>query len=263
MNAENFPLVAVDIGNSRIKLGLFDSAAPVEHGKLPMPTRTFDLGPEASELDRIAAWIDAERVPQIGWWIGSVQRSVSSRLVQWLRERGVQRIVLLASTDLPLRVALERPDMVGIDRLLGAVSANVLRPQDTPAVIVDLGTAITVDLVAADGGFQGGAILPGIGLAAKALHEFTDLLPLLDMQSLAEPPPALGTNTVAAMKAGIYWGAIGGVRHLIELFAAGLPCAPQVFLTGGAAPAVARLIAPSAIYAPHLVLSGIALAARR
>jgi type III pantothenate kinase len=257
-------LVAVDVGNSRIKLGLFDAAAAdAKQPGLPVPTRTFDLGPEATELDRIAAWIGPERVPQLAWWIGSVQRTVSSRLVEWLRDRGVSQIVLLASADLPLKVALDRPDMVGIDRLLGAVSANVLRPRDTPAVVVDLGTAITVDLVAADGSFQGGAILPGIGLAAQALHEFTDLLPLLDMQSLAEPPPALGANTVSAMRAGIYWGAIGGVRHLIDLLAAGLPTTPQVFLTGGAAPAVARLVAPSAIYAPHLVLSGMALAARK
>jgi type III pantothenate kinase len=264
MSADNFPLVAVDVGNSRIKLALFDAAAadPDQPG-LPIPSATFDLGPEATQLDRIAEWIGAERVPQLAWRIGSVQRTVSSRLIEWLRNRGVSRIVLLASADLPLRVALERPDMVGIDRLLGAVAANVLRPQASPAVIVDLGTAITVDLVGADGSFQGGAILPGIGLASKALHEFTDLLPLLDMHSLAEPPAALGTNTVAAMRSGIYWGAIGGVRHLIELLAAGLSVAPQVFLTGGAAPAVANLVAPRAIYSPHLVLSGVALAARK
>jgi type III pantothenate kinase len=264
MSAENFPLVAVDVGNSRIKLGLFDeSAADASQPGLPTPSRTFDLGPEAAELDRIAEWIGPDRVSQMPWWIGSVQRTVSSRLVQWLRDHGVSQIVLLASADLPLRVALERPDMVGIDRLLGAVSANVLRPHDTPAVVIDLGTAITVDMIAADGSFQGGAILPGIGLAAKALHEFTDLLPLLDMHSLAEPPTALGTNTFSAMRAGIYWGAIGGVRHLVDLLSAGLPKAPQVFLTGGAAPAVARLVAHSAVYAPHLVLSGIALAARK
>src|SRR5271168_5266584 len=149
MSAANFPLVAVDVGNSRIKLGLFDAAAAdAAQPGLPIPTRTCDLGPEAAELDRIAAWIGPERVPQLAWWIGSVQRTVSSRLIEWLRNHGVTQIVLLASSDLRLQVALERPDMVGIDRLLGAVAANVLRSHDRPAVVVDLGTAITVDLVA-------------------------------------------------------------------------------------------------------------------
>src|ERR1700722_15854469 len=102
MSSETFPLVAVDVGNSRIKLGLFDaSAADAGQPGLPLPRGTFDLGPEAAELDRIAEWIGSERVPQLAWWIGSVQRTVSSRLVEWLRNRGVSRIVLLASADLP------------------------------------------------------------------------------------------------------------------------------------------------------------------
>jgi type III pantothenate kinase len=125
-----------------------------------------------------------------------------------------------------------------------------------------MGTAITVNLVSSSGAFLGGAILPGIAMAARALHEFTDLLPLLDMQSLAEPPPALGTNTVEAMRSGIYWGAVGGVRHLIELLAGSVQGEPMVVLTGGAAPAVATLLAHQARYEPHLVLAGIALAAQ-
>jgi type III pantothenate kinase len=81
------------------------------------------------------------------------------------------------------------------------------------------------------------------------------------MQALAEPPSPLGTDTIAAMRAGIYWGAVGGVRQLIELLGRQLARLPQVFLTGGAAPAVAHLIAADAQYQAHLVLSGIALTA--
>jgi type III pantothenate kinase len=261
MNGSGSPLVAVDVGNSRIKFGWFEGDETADPFGLPSPVKTFELGPEAGELDRLSAWLEDGAAGSISWWIGSVQRSASSRLVDWLRARDVERITLLASVDLPLEVRLPRPDMVGIDRLLGAVAANHLRAPDQPAVVVDLGTAVTVDLVSADGAFLGGAILPGIGLSARALHEFTDLLPAMEMQSLAEPPPALGTNTIEAMRSGIYWGAIGGVRHLLDLLRETVGQTPAVFLTGGAAPVVAPLIAPGARYVPHLVLAGIALTA--
>ncbi len=254
------PLVAVDIGNSRIKLGLFESRHPVAAG-LPTPVRTCDVTPPSESLKKIADWLGPDQLPHVTWHIGSVQRSLTSQLVTWLRERGVQNITLLASSDLPLHVSLPRPDMVGIDRLLGAVAANAVREPQRGAIVVDLGTAITVDLVSPEGTFLGGAILPGIGLSARALHEFTDLLPLLDMQSLSEPPAALGTNTVEAMTAGIYWGAIGGVRQLIELYSQPMAQPPQVLLTGGAAAQVAQRLATDARYEPHLVLSGIALSA--
>jgi type III pantothenate kinase len=261
--ASSTPIVAVDVGNSRVKFGLFDAnvnALPSE--PLPSPVRTLEIVPGEEAFAPIAGWLEGFSPSSVSWWIGSVQRSVSSRLIDWLRNQGATRLTLLASIDLPLRATLPRPDMVGIDRLLGAVAANRLRSGNKPAIIVDLGTAITVDLVSAAGEFLGGAILPGIGLSSRALHEFTDLLPLLDMHSLAEPPPALGTDTTSALTSGIYWGAIGGVRHLIELLGAPLANPPQVFLTGGAAPAVARLISQEAIYVPHLVLGGIALTAQ-
>ncbi len=101
-----------------------------------------------------------------------------------------------------------------------------------------MGTAITVDLVSADGAFLGGAILPGIAMSARALHEFTDLLPLVDLAELAAPPPALGTETEAALRAGLFWGAVGGVRELMGQLAG--PERPQVILTGGASAAVAE-----------------------
>lgn len=256
------PLVAVDVGNSRLKLGLFEPGAPpLAPGLLPEPAQTLDFVPLVDPFDKIADWLGAQTVAEAGWWIGSVQRRVAARLVDWLREHRASHITLLASVDLPLEVSLPRADMVGIDRLLGAVAANRLRQPGAPAIVVDLGTAITVDLVSPAGAFEGGAILPGIGLSARALHEFTDLLPLLDMQTLAEPPPPLGTNTVQAIEAGIYWGAIGGVRQLVELLGRRFPAPPEVFLTGGAAPAVAPLVADQARYEPHLVLAGIALTA--
>ncbi|HVW39120.1 MAG TPA: type III pantothenate kinase [Pirellulales bacterium] len=262
-------IAAVDIGNSRIKVGLYGShdveKAPAE--KLPQPQRSLDLvpdvdlGPNVDRFQRLADWLSPHRPSDLSWWIGSVQRTYASQLVDWLRSNDTKQIAMLASGDLPLAVSLPRPDMVGIDRLLAGLAANRVRPHDRPALLVGLGTAITVDLVSAQGAFLGGAILPGIAMAARSLHEFTDLLPLIDMSTLAEPPRALGTDTVGAMQSGIYWGAVGGIRHLIELMSAGTGAAPQVYMTGGAAPSVAGLVAPDAIYIPRLTLAGTALAA--
>jgi type III pantothenate kinase len=196
----------------------------------------------------------------LDWYIGSVNRPAAGRLLDWLRDhRPHDKITLLAAGDLPLGVQLDRPDMVGVDRLLDAVAANRLRPPGVPAVVVDVGSAITVDLVSAAGEFVGGAILPGIAMSAQALHRFTDLLPLIDVTELVEPPPALGTDTDAAMRAGLFWGAVGSIRQLVTQLAAGQDA--EVFLTGGAGPAVAALLGPGARHIPHLTLAGIALAA--
>jgi len=90
------------------------------------------------------------------WWIASVNRPAATQLIDWLRDhRPADRIVLLACGDLPLVVRLERPDMVGIDRLVDAVAVNRLREAGRPAAIVDVGTAVTVDLVRPTGLFLG------------------------------------------------------------------------------------------------------------
>lgn len=265
-----FPLVAVDVGNSRVKLGLFESRAggrkEAAATALPEPARTLTLAPDAPWGDELARWLAPRGIAEVAWWLGSVRRDVAARLVEALRERGAEPPVLLAAGDLPLTVSVPRPDMVGIDRLLAAVAANALRKPQRSIVIVSVGTAITVNLVSYEGNFLGGAILPGIGLSARALHEFTDLLPKLDLVELGEPPPALGTATIPALHAGLFWGAIGGIRQLVEMYAkrclaAGELHRPDLVLTGGAAPSVAGLIGESVRYEPHLVLSGIALAA--
>jgi len=253
--------IAVDIGNARIKLGLFSGGCAAG---IPEPIRVLPLLGVAPVLDEIAPWLADKANADLAWWIASVNRPAATRLIDWLGEhRPKDRITLLAAGDLPLSVRLERPDMVGIDRLVDAVAVNRLRDANRPATIVDVGTAITVDLVSADGAFLGGAILPGLQMSARAMHEFTDLLPLLDMSELTAPPPALGTATVSAMESGLFWGAVGAIRQLTEELckATGRDRArrPQVFLTGGAGASVAELLGPDACYVPNLTLAGIAL----
>jgi type III pantothenate kinase len=291
------PLIAVDVGNSRIKLGLFRQAVAAG---LPDPEATLHLTSRLPEFDQLDAWLarlvvsPGHHVSMVGdlppeggttspggtagfahrseiaatggaslfrWHIGSVNRPAASRLIDWLRDhRGDDEIMMLTSGDLPLVVKLPRPDMVGVDRLLDGVAANRLRTPGRPAVVVDVGSAITVDLLDAEGAFNGGAILPGIAMSARALHEFTDLLPRIDAAELAEPPPAVGRDTSAAMRSGLFWGAVGAVRQLVEEHTAGGEA--EVFLTGGAGPVVAQLLGKAARYLPHLTLAGIALADR-
>ncbi len=256
-----FPLIAVDIGNSRVKCGRFDASPSSGALELPEPTDFATIDPAAGSWDELDRLCGNAPAGAFSWWIASVQRQTTSLFVDQLRERGASRIALVSSQVLPLEIRLPRPDMVGVDRLLGAVAASHLRGAGQGAVVVHVGTAITVNLVSATGAFLGGAILPGITMSARAMHQFTDLLPLIDMQSLSEPPPAVGDATLAAMTSGLYWGAVGGIKQLIELYAAQVGGDPLILLTGGAAPSVAKLLPGHARYEPHLVLAGIALAA--
>jgi len=253
-------LLAVDIGNARMKVGLFASFAG---DALPEPARTLPLDGETPQFDRLTSWLNDMADRKLPWFLASVNRPGASRLIQWLREhRPGDTVTLLSAGDLPLTVRLKRPDMAGIDRLVDAVAANRLREHGRAAVIVDVGTAITVDLVSADGAFLGGSILPGLAISARALNEFTDLLPLVDISELSESPPALGTTTEDALRSGLFWGTLGAIRQLIEQLARDAGACPQVFLTGGAGSAVAQLLGPDAQYVPHLTLAGIALSTR-
>ena len=262
MNDATSPaFAAADIGNSRLKVALFEQplAAP-----LPEPVRVTNLTSPEADPNHLIQWLRPYEASQIDWWLSSVNRPAATQFIDWLRNHGAgSQITMLSASDLPLQVSLEHPDMVGIDRLLAALAANRLREAGRAAVVVDLGSAITVDLLSPDGVFKGGAILPGIGMSARAMHEFTDLLPLLDMQALNEPPAVIGTSTVQAMTSGIYWGAIGGVRELVSRFGADLDAEPDVFLTGGAAADVRKLVHDRAKYVPNLILAGIALVASR
>jgi type III pantothenate kinase len=97
-------------------------------------------------------------------------------------------------------------------------------------------------------------------MAARALHEFTDLLPMIETSDLLTPPAALGKDTVAAMQSGLFWGTVGAIRQLIEVLGREASGSPQVFLTGGAGPVVANLLGSHARHVPNLTLSGIAAA---
>jgi type III pantothenate kinase len=187
---------------------------------------------------------------------------LTSALKHFARQTNTEaRFRLLTCRDVPLPIRVDAPERVGIDRLIAALAANRLRQPDRAAIIIDVGTAITVDLLEADCAFAGGAILPGIATSARALEERTDALPRVPLEILDKPPAALGKSTVHAIESGIYWGAIGAIRELISQLASPLPKPPNIFITGGASAHVAELLSKqySVRHMPNLVLSGVAL----
>lgn len=260
-------LIAADVGNSRIKLGLFDSGSTAKvpaTNRLPTPIQSLILPTIDWELASLRQWMK-NVAAATQWWIASVNRPAAARLVESIRSIDSATLPrMLSHNDLPIAVAVKEPDKIGIDRVAAAAAANRVRDPARAAIVIHVGTAIVVDLVSGDGRFCGGAILPGIAMSARALDEFTDLLPRSAVQELGEPPPALGTSTLEAIHSGLYWGAIGAMRELVARLSdspAAAGAKTEVFLTGGAAPSVANQLGPEVRYIEHLVLSGIALAA--
>lgn len=258
------PLVAIDIGNTSIHCGVATQWA----GDHPVWCWQFAWATAGFEPDQVELLRDYLS-PHAVWRVSSVHRPTEQRLSVWMRQRCPEadyRVFQLV--DLPLAVQVDFPERVGMDRLMAAVAANHLRPAKSPAIVVDAGTAITVDLVSEEGAFLGGAILPGLRLVARALSAGTDQLPLVE-SCLEAPPPVLGKNTTAAIQSGLFWGSLGAVRELISRLGETAQTPPPVFLTGGDAARLMPLLSadqrlPGTIrFVEDLVLWGIALATKR
>ena len=241
------PNVVVDVGNSRIKWGLCGPDAVRESCSLP-PNEP------AAWKRQMELWTAARGL----WVVAGVHPTRRDQLVEWLRECGQRVRVLDDPNDLPLRVSVARPDHVGVDRLLDAVAVNSRRMAGTPAVVVDAGSAVTVDLIDNSGAFAGGAILPGMRLMAKALHDYTALLPLLPPPN--KPTAVPGTNTPAAMELGIFWAVAGGVEILSLEYRSLCRSPIEIFLTGGDGPRLYPVF-PEAQLWPEMTLEGIRLSA--
>jgi len=257
--------LAVDVGNSRVKAGLFVSADDASDGALPECRLYFNTA-----LEDGLPWEELSTVHEEqgfrGVVVGSNQQGVDRVAAEWSQRTDVELLVVRDSQQFPISVDVDYPGRVGFDRLFNAVAVNVIRTPRHPAIVVDCGTATTIDLVTADGTFRGGAILPGFALCATAMHHYTDVLPLIsidqivdvDVETAAHPP--LGRNTEAAMMSGVFWGQVGAIRELIQRIGEPLTEPFDIVLTGGGS----RLLAPhfpDAIHCPYLPLQGLIVAA--
>lgn len=202
--------VVVDVGNSRIKCGSCAGGRIVETSILPKDPREWP-----------AHW---KSPPSDAWVVSGVDRFVMSAFAAFLRSAGCSVTFIDTFSQIPIRVKVRLPEQVGHDRLFGALAATRRYP-GRRLLTVDCGTAITANLVTPDPAFHGGAILPGLGLMARSLHDHTAQLPLVDLQGPVHFP---GTDTADAIVAGIFSSALGAV----ERFAANSKAELVVF-TGG------------------------------
>ena len=260
-------LLLADVGNSRIKLArLGEPSRPGGMG-LPAISHRQDLDSQAFHPENLERWLLAAAPGPVVMLMASVHDAAASRLeaavaeISATRHRPIrQRRV--GHADLPLEVRLPEPHRVGIDRLAGAAACRLVVPPGTACVVVDCGTAATVDLIASDGGFLGGAILPGPALMARALAAGTSRLAAA--AAPAGPPLRVmpGRTTGEAIAAGIGLGIQGAIARLEAEARAALGPTAVTVLTGGWRAAVREAL-PDAIEVPDLVLAGIALAAAR
>ena len=288
-NPPSTGLLAIDVGNSRLKLAWYapqgsrsaplpvDSfparPLPIVAPGLPMPDDRLELeggtGGKPLDEERLNQWLKMLPLSSARCLIASVQQTRLGKLLDVLAsgqfaDRGISPHVLRPD-DLPIAIRTDQPEQVGIDRLLNGVAANHLRQPERAAIIVDLGSAITVDRVAVDGAFEGGAILPGLAMSAGALQTGTDLLPRILPGKTGSQPSAVGKNTSSAIAAGLYWGAIGAVHELVRQQSSQEDLPYELFITGGDALRIAgglQIGGGPVHYQEQMVLAGIWLAAR-
>jgi type III pantothenate kinase len=273
-------MLAIEVGSSRIKLGWFPSPGACMSekpaGNLPISVPALREPAEVARIDHrrdASQWI-GDVDAQLAEWnlptetecvVAVVRQAVADALFERVLSRqSWARIESLGRRDVPLQVDVQHPERLGIDRMLNAVAANRLRRPQRAGIVVDIGTAMTVNFISSDGVFRGGAILAGPSTALDALHAATSSLPKLGREVFDAPPVIIGKSTQDAMAAGAYWGAVGAARQIIERMAAACSDAPDVFLTGGAAEPLAEHVGLGdrrARFVPHLVLSGIRLTA--
>ena len=258
MNRSADNLLAIDIGNTAIKFGWFPA------GSLPseLPTQRLELSSYTNNFDSLVDWMD--QVDSLSVFVASVCRTPTPRLERWFQDRFPDLVFgLMRTEDFPISIHTQAPERVGHDRLAAAVCAMAIKRRDRPVIVVDAGSAITVDLVSERGGFIGGAILPGWQTMARTLRRETDQLPQLETFDFDCVPDAVGRFTEEAIASGLYWGGVGAVKELISRISATCDVAPDIMLTGGEMPSLARHMDQAVRCEPDLVLRGIAIAARQ
>jgi type III pantothenate kinase len=228
-------LLALDAGNSNITIGAFEERSLI--GRWRLRTVLDQTADEWGVLLRnlfSLSTLDLERVD--GVVISSVVPPLDSSLAQMSEKYFHQPAMFVTpATDTGLVIEYEVPSEVGADRIVNSVAA--FARYGGPCVIVDLGTAITFDAVSASGRYLGGLIAPGINIAIEALFAKTARLPMVDFR---EPGKLIGTNTVASIQAGLYYGAVGLIDGILERLIKELGPQTRMVATGGQAHLITR-----------------------
>jgi type III pantothenate kinase len=248
------PLLCIDIGNTRTHYGLVGDRGASEIRHLS----TAELNHPTSGLAAVLAQLEATGYSWSGIAFCSVVPAAADRLRDCLAGRALFQ--LTSAAKLGVKISYPRPQEIGQDRLANAVAAQAF--YGAPAVVIDMGTAVTFDIVTPDGGYEGGIIAPGMELMRRYLHEQTALLPELD-DSLEVAGP-IGQSTREAMRIGCVVGFGGMIQALLdltlqEMIRRGLP-PPTILATGGSAELLHRGLRQTFSVVPDLTLRGLSAA---
>lgn len=246
-------LLVLEVGNSHVSIasaidGRIYTNERFDHDQLDEMVGQVEAVWSAMPEDRLKAVVAGSVVPAV---FAALRERVSQRLDQPVLAVGEE-------VHRPLSLAVESPAKVGIDRVCSAAAAyDTLRHA---CAVASFGTAITIDCVNDEGAFMGGAILPGLNLQALALNEGAAQLPKV---AIAAPSGPYGTSTEEAIRMGVLFGVVGGLREITERYATELGVWPDLILTGGQADLIARHAKIADRVVPDLCIRGIALAYRR
>ncbi|HOB73658.1 MAG TPA: type III pantothenate kinase [Phycisphaerae bacterium] len=244
-------LVLLDVGNSRLAMARWSkdfrtAAQHVAHEPIDTVVELLQR-----QWDELSAATDRAVVAS------SVNPPMLEKLEAVAVKRGIAPFLVIGrDIEPPIEADLPNPERVGTDRL--CIAAAAFQGFKCACVAADFGTALTVDLVADNGVFLGGTILPGLNLCARALHEHTALLPLVDFE--AHDNATLGKDTRSAIRNGIHAMMIGALREITERYAMEIGKWPPLVVTGGDAEMIARHCDFVDRIVPDLCLDGLALA---
>ena len=247
-------LLMIDIGNTNITLGLYEENHLGPRWRL---ATVHERMPDEYGLQFLGLLSHVGRSPDelTGICMASVVPPLTGKIMgacwQYLHKKP---LVVDAGVKTGVRIRYEDPRAVGADRIVDAAAVQSL--YGGPACVVDFGTATTFDAISAEGDYLGGAIAPGIGIAAEALFLHTAKLPRVDLQ---RPPSAIGRNTVNAMQSGLLFGYVSLVEGMVARFRRELGAKMKVIATGGLAEIISRETDVIQILAPWLTLEGLRL----
>ena len=245
-------LLAIDVGNTNITLGVFDGDKVLARGRLATDVERMadEYGLLIRQLLPIRG-VDPSDVDAVS--MCSVVPPLTQSLVEVCEDYfAVAPLVVGADTRTGIRILYDSPRDVGADRIVDAAAA--LHLYGGPAIVVDVGTATVLDAVTADGDYLGGAIAPGISLAADTLFRRTSMLRRVE---LSAPPTAIGGNTIHAIQSGLILGYAELIKGMVGRFDAELGGGANVIATGGLANVVEEEVKLFDAIDPDLTLVGL------
>lgn len=245
-------LLAVDVGNTNLTLGVFRGSELISHWRLETDNgQTVDgWGILFRNLFDLAGLNFAEIG---GIIVSSVVPQLNSSLEQMaIRYFHTKPLFVTENTDTGIAIRADNPSEVGADRIVNSSAA--FAKHGGPCIAVDFGTAITFDAISDKGEYLGGVICAGIGIASEALFEKTARLPHIEIR---DPGRVIGTNTVACLQAGLYYGTLAMLDGILERMMGELGGKAKVIATGGQAAIVCPASKYVEVIEDHLTLEGL------